>query len=260
MPSTKGKSWFRGVGRIGIGSRGVIYLILAYLAFDIARRGSAPAQADSTGAIEEIGHRSGGPALLALLAVGLGSYALWRLSDAVLSREGTLKRFGSVAIAIIYLSLLDRAVELAAGQKTSGGASANPQPLVLRVLGWPAGKEIVGAGGAVLVIAGASLGLWGILHRYSKDLALERVSRGLRRTIRSLGTSGDLTRGLLLALVGAYLIGTAASGNPSQAKGIDQALKALVRHSYGAILVGFVAMGLFCFAIYSFFEARYRRL
>jgi hypothetical protein len=259
-PSTRGHGWVQVVGRIGIGSRGAIYVILAYLAFDIARHGNAPAQATSTGALEEVGHRDGGSVLLALLAAGLGCYAIWRLVNAVVSREGALKRAGSVAIAVIYFGLLARAIELAAGHSTSGGASANPEPLVVKVLGWPAGTEIVGVGGATLVIAGVGLGLWGILHRYSKSLALERLSRGWRRTIRTLGSLGDLARGFLLALVGAYLIATAASGNPSQAKSIDQALKALVHHSYGAILIGAVALGLVCYGMYSFFEATIRRL
>ena len=198
--------------------------------------------------------------MVVVLADGLGSYAVWRLLDAAMSREGIWKRLGSLAIAVIYFGLLARAIELAAGHRTNGGASANPEPFVVKVLRWPAGKEIVGAGGATLVIAGVALGLWGVFHRYSKSLALERLSRSWQRTVRTLGSLGDLARGFLLGLVGAYLIVTAASGNPSQAKGIDQALKSLVHHPYGAVLIGAVALGLLCFGIYSFFDARLRRL
>ena len=259
-PSTKGHDWLQTMGRIGIGSRGVIYLILAYLAFDIARHGKAPAQASSTGALEEVRNRSGGLALLVVLALGLGSYAIWRLLNAVLSKEGMVKRLGSLAIAVIYFGLLARAIELAAGHSTGGGVSANPEPFVGRVMGWPGGKEIVGVCGVALVIAGVGLGLWSLLHRYSKSLAIGRLSRGWQRTVRALGATGDLSRGFLLALVGSYLIGTAATGNPSQAKGVDQALKALVHHSYGAVLIGFVALGLLFFGIFSFFDARLRRL
>ncbi len=257
--ATRTAGWVRTVGRAGLSARGVIYLILAYLALDIARHGSAPAQADSTGALEEVGHRTGGSALLVLLAVGLGAYAIWRIFNAAVSREGMLKRLGSVAIAVIYFGLLVRAVELATGHQASGGASANPQPLVAKVMGWHGGQGIVGAGGAVLVIAGLGLAVWGLLGRSSKSLRLEQVSRGWRRAVRTLGAVGDVARGFLLALVGAYLMGTAASNNPSQAKGIDQALKALVHHGYGAILIGAVALGLLCFGLFSFCEARYRR-
>src|ERR1700722_14083561 len=212
-PSTHGLGWVQTMGRIGIGSRGVIYAVLAYLAFDIARHGNAPAQANSTGALEEVGHRSGGSALLVLLAVGLGSYAIWRLLSAVLNQEGVLKRLGSVAIAVIYFGLLVRAIELV-GHSTSGGASTNPEPLVVKVLKWPTGKEILGVGGTSLVIAEVGLALWGILHRYSKSLAMERLSQGWKRTVRTLGSVGDLARGFLLALVGAYLIKAAISSNP----------------------------------------------
>ena len=258
--STPRFGWMQIVGRIGIGTRGVIYLILAYLAFDIARHGNAPTQATSTGALEEVGHRSGGSALLILLAVGLGSYAIWRLLEAMIGRQGILKRIGSLVIAVIYCGLFARALELAAGHSTNGGAAANPGPVVEKVMGWPAGKQIVELGGATLIIAGVVLGLWGTFHCYSTSLDLGQVTQGWRSTIRVLGALGDLARGFLLALVGAYLMGTATSDHPSQAKGIDQALKALVGHSYGAILIGFVALGLLCFGLYSFFDARIRRL
>jgi hypothetical protein len=52
------RGWVRTVGRIGIASRGVIYLLLAYLAFDIARHGSAPTQTSSTGALQELEART----------------------------------------------------------------------------------------------------------------------------------------------------------------------------------------------------------
>ncbi len=257
--ATRSRTWVRTLGRTGIASRGVIYVILAYLAFDIARHGTAPAQTTSTGALEEVGRREGGSDLLILLAVGLGSYAVWRLVDAVASSEGLLKRLGSVAIAVVYFGLLVRAIQLAVGHQANAGASANPQPMVAKVLGWPGGKEIVGVGGVVLVIAGVALAVWGLFHRYTKTLALERVGRGWQRIVRTLGVSGDVARGFLIALVGTYLIGTAASNNPGQAKGIDQALKSLVHHPYGAIVIGAVSLGLLCFGLYSFFEARLRR-
>lgn len=111
--------------------------------------------------------------------------------------------------------------------------------------------------GAALVVAGAGLALWGLVHRYSNDLALERVNRGWRGAIRTLGALSDLARGFLLALGGDYLVGTALSDNPAQAKAID---RTLVHHPYGAIMIGLVALGLLRFGVYFFFDARLRRL
>jgi hypothetical protein len=245
--------------RLGIGARGVIYVVFAYLAFDVARHGSAPAQADSTGALAEVGRRAGGTPILVVLAVGLACYAGWRLFDGLSGGHAVLRRLGSIAIAVIYIGLLVRALELAAGHPTSGGASANPTPDVSRVLRWNHGAEIVGAAGAVLVIAGVGLALWGIFHRYSKNLDLERLSLPRQRVIRLLGALGNFARGFLLVLVGGFLLKTAVTSDPNQAKGVDQALQALVHHSYGAILIAGVALGLFCFGLFSFAEARLRR-
>ncbi len=250
----------RTVGRIGIASRGVIYLLLAYLAFDIARHGSAPSPTSSTGALQELEARTGGTLLLVLLALGLACYAAWRLFDAVAGAGGALRRASSLAVVIIYGALCVRAVELVADHSARGGASSNPEPWVARIMGWPGGTVAIEVAGAVLVGASIMLGIWGLLHRYDKNLALERLSRPWRKAVKVLGGLGDLARGSLLALFGVYLMEAAVTSNPTRAKSVDQTLRALVHHSFGAIAIGAIALGLASFGIYSFFDARLRRL
>jgi Domain of Unknown Function (DUF1206) len=255
-----GRGWVCTVGRVGIASRGVIYLLLAYLAFDIARHGSAPAQTSSTGALQELEARTGGVFLLVVLAIGLGCYAGWRLFDAVTGRNGVIRRITSLGVAVIYGALCVRAVELVADHSASGGVSSNPEPWVAKIMGWSGGTLAIEVGGAVLVGAGITLGAWGLLHRYDKSLALERMSRPWQTAIKVLGGLGDLARGFLLALFGVYLIEAAVTTNPSQAKSVDEALRGLVHHPFGALAIGAVALGLMSFGIYSFFDARLRRL
>jgi hypothetical protein len=228
------------IARVGIASRGVIYLLLAYLAFDIAQHGSAPAQTSSTGALQEVRGRPGGAALMVALALGLACYGLWRLLDALTQRRGAAKRVSSFVIAVLYFGLCAQAVRLISGQASSNSASSNPVPLVAKVLRWSGGPTIVEVTGVVLVGAGAVLAIWGIGHQFEKDLAAARA--------------------FLVILVGIYLIKAGAASNPTQAKSVDESLKALVHHPYGAIAIGLVALGLVCFAFYSFVDARLRRL
>ena len=115
------RGWIRTLGRLGIASRGVIYLLLAYLAFDIARHGSAPTQTSSTGALQELEARTGGKLLLVVLAIGLGCYAAWRFFDVVTGANGAMRRVSSLSVGIIYGVLCIRAVELVAGHSASGG-------------------------------------------------------------------------------------------------------------------------------------------
>ncbi|GHO43354.1 hypothetical protein KSX_15170 [Ktedonospora formicarum] len=42
--------------------------------------------------------------------------------------------------------------------------------------------------------------------------------------------------------------------------GLDGALQVLAQQPFGAILLGVVAFGLFSYGVYSFVEARYRRI
>ena len=197
------RGWVRTAGRVGIASRGVIYLLLAYLAFDIARHGSAPTQTSSTGALQELESRTEGKFLLVVLAVGLGCYAGWRLFDAVTgsSRGGATRRISSFSVGIIYVALCVRAVQLVAGHPTSGGASSNPEPWVAKIMGWSGGTVAIEVAGAVLLGAGVGLGAWGLFHRYGKSLALERISHPWRTAVKILGGFGDLARGSILVLV-----------------------------------------------------------
>ncbi len=254
------RTWVHAIARVGIASRGVIYLLLAYLAFDIARHGSAPTQTSSTGALQEVRDRPGGNALMVVLALGLACYGSWRLLDALIQRRGVAKRISSFVIAVVYFGLCAQAVRLMSGQASNNGASSNPVPLVAKVLRWSGGPAIVEVTGVVLVGAGAGLAIWGILHHFEKDLALERIGRKTQHLVKVLVGMGDAARGFLVILVGIYFIKAGAASNPTQAKSVDESLKALVHHSYGALAIGLVALGLLFFAFYSFFDARLRRL
>ncbi len=110
--------------------------------------------------------------------------------------------------------------------------------------------------GAALLGAGVGLGVWGVFHRYEKSLAMERVSAPWRATIKVLGAFGDLARGSVLVLVGLYLIEAAVTADPAQAKSVDQALRTLVHHHFGALALGAIALGLLSFSLFSFADAR----
>src|SRR5579885_3120769 len=55
-------------------------------------------------------------------------------------------------------------------------------------------------------------------------------------------------------------LGCAVQHNPGEAKGLDSALAELASQPFGPILLGIVALGLIAYGIYSFVEARYRKV
>jgi hypothetical protein len=78
---------FQLLARGGIAARGIVYILVGYLAVKIAFGKSGQA-ADRQGALQTVAHTTGGTLILWLLAVGFAGLALWHLSEALLGQAG----------------------------------------------------------------------------------------------------------------------------------------------------------------------------
>lgn len=259
-----------GLARAGIGARAVIYVVLAYIAVAIAANRRAPAPASGQGALAEVGRQPGGRPMLAVLALGLAAYALWRFLQAIgrgpaLGHEGQPKayhRAGWLVLAGVYGYLCGRAISLALSSAAgrSSGASSHPQTLVAQALRWPAGPLWVGATGVVAGASGLSLAVWGVAHDYRANVDPARAGSKVFGLARATGAVGEATRGLLVVLVAIYLVKAAGQDNPSQAKSLGQALSSFSRGAAGTVSLALAAAGLLCFAAFTVAEAAYKKL
>ena len=77
--------WLRAVSRLGLTCRGVVYLLVGYLAIRLAlaTHGRTGAPASSAGAVQAVVAPAWGRVPLVLLIAGLGAYALSQLVEAV---------------------------------------------------------------------------------------------------------------------------------------------------------------------------------
>ena len=82
----------------------------------------------------------------------------------------------------------------------------------------------------------------------------------MRRWIVAIGVVGQVARGIVFALIGVFLVKAAVEYDPHSAVGVDGALRRLQHAPYGSAVLAVVAAGLIVFALYSFSDARYRRL
>ena len=253
---------FEGLARAGFVARGLIYGIIGVLAIKLAL-GVGGKATDQQGAMQTVAHQPFGKALLVLLAIGLGGYALWRLTHAALghgpeARDSTMDRVAAAGSGLVYAGLCFLAVEILL--LGSGGNSGSPDKTTAGVLGWPGGPWLIGIAGAVMIGVAAYQGYRGVSHDFLEDSKSEEMAPIVRRWIMWIGTFGHLARMVVFALVGVFLIKAAVDYRPSKAVGIDGALAKLSNSSHGPILLGVVAAGLIAFAIYSLSDARYRRI
>ena len=247
-----------GAGRAGLVARGVIYLVVAVLAARIALGAAGnDQQADQRGALAEVAERSFGSALLVLLAVGFGCYALWRAVRAFTGEESEEpephKRAADLGRAVIHISLMLTTISVLRddGSNEQGNASQEWTARLMET-GW--GRWVVAAVGAA-VLGG---GLWLIRRGFSEKFRkhLER----LRGWVVTLGKAGHIGRGVAFAFIGAFVVRAAVRFDPNEPIGLDAALRDLAHSAWGRVVVLVVAAGLGAFGLFSIAESRDRRV
>lgn len=257
-------SWLEGLARAGLAARGVLYVVVGVLALQIAF-GKKGEQADKQGALAALARQPFGKVLLVAVAVGFAGYAVWRLVSAFLDTEGDgsdaggwAKRAGDLGRGLLYGGFFVAAVRLLTG--SSGDDRTKEADLTAKVLEAPAGRVAVALVGLAVIGAGLYNGYRALSRKYRKKLETGSISATARRWLTGIATAGLAARMVVFCLIGAFLVKAAVRYDPNQAVGVDGALKRLADRPYGPWLLGLVAVGLFLFGIYSFVEARYRRV
>jgi hypothetical protein len=258
--------WLKGLARAGLVAKGVTFALVAVLALNVALRGSGDVE-DRPGALHEVAQSSFGRVLLAVLAVGLAGYAIWRLVLAVLGRkletgerESAPKRVADVARAALYGWLAFLCAELVLDADEASGPGNDQQELTARILDWPLGRWLVGAAGLAVIGAGVFNLYRALSQKFRKDLKEEQMKGEERRSYTVIGVIGHAARGVVFLLVGFFITRAAWEYDPNDSIGLDGALAKLAHAPYGPLLLGGVAAGLLAYALFCFVQARYRRV
>jgi len=256
--------WVERLARFGLAARGLVYAVVGLLAVQTAFFGRG-ATTDTRGAIQKIAEQS--RPLLALVAIGLVGYALWRFSQALLDPEnkgrdakGLLKRGAMLGSGIIYSGLAWAAFRILTGQGSAGSAGGGNERITATVLDKPFGRWLVALAGLAVIAGGLQQ-----LHRawkrsFEEKLNLGQMDATERRLALRTGQLGLAARGIVFLLTGSFLVRAAWTYDASEARGLRGALDTLASQPHGPWLLGAVALGLVAFGAYSFLEARYRRI
>ena len=236
----------------GLVARGLLYLVLAVLAFELVTSGGA--EVDARGALHDLAHDSVGGVLVAILFVGFLGFALWQLYMAVRSEE-LPDRLADGARALIYGFLAVLALSFLTTDSSSGNSDQTSQSWTSKVLDWPAGQLLVSAIGLIIIGGGAYL-LWRALSGRAQDeSAVGDAAPRETPALHVLGAVGNVARGGVVALIGVFLLKAAIEHDPDDTVGLDGALKRLVDSSIGKVVVVLVALGFALFGVYSIARA-----
>jgi len=236
--------------RIGFAARGLLYLIIGYLALSLGRA------EDAGGALEHVSREAGG-LVLGALALGFLAYGIWRVADAIFDTQskgedakGIAGRLAGAVSGLIHLGLAFTAVKLALGSGSGGDSSESAESGAAAAMSLPGGDILLYAAAAILAVAGvAQLGI-AFTRRFCKHLAPEAKTRWW---VIAAGLGGHAARGIIF-LAAAWLVFNATRHHQAEEAGaLGDALLSLPESLRFA-----VAAGLCLFGLYSLIEARYR--
>lgn len=253
--------WIERLARAGLAAKGIVYLVVGLLAAQAAI-GSGTAT-DSTGALQRIEDEWWGTALLAVIAVGLIGFAIWRFVAALFDPEGdgAAQRIFHVVSGVVHGALALQAGRMALGSGAAGSGSTNQaSSRTADLMSQPFGIWIVGILGAVIAGYGVYRLYEASTARLDDRLALGRLSRDAKRWVIRIGRAGVAARGVVFGIIGWFLISAALEENPGQARGLGGALRTLQDQPYGPVLLAAVAIGLIAYGLYQMLEARYRAI
>jgi hypothetical protein len=256
--------WVEGLARFGLVAQGISFGLVGVLAIELAL-GEGGKATDREGALRTIARDGFGRIAVIVLAVGFGSYALWRLAQVVLGHEVEepggkkkwTKRITSLGKAAIYGALCAAAVSILAGED---GGKGKEQEATQGILGWPGGQWIVGA--IAVAIGGAAL--WNLYRavsgQYKESLKTMKMSSTELRWTTRIAFVGLMARAVVFGLVSWFFFKAAVDYDAEKARGLDGALRKLATQAYGDWILGIVAAGLFAYGLFCLIQARYREV
>jgi hypothetical protein len=253
--------WVQRLARAGYAAKGVLYLLIGVLAVQVAA-GVGGRTTGTSGALLVLLRQPFGRVLLALIAVGLTGYALWRLYCAAFDPKHPGRRdwrraavrIGYLMSATVHGGLAWQAARLALGHG-GGGGDGQADQRTAELMAVPFGQWLVG----IVAIGVAGYGVAQIVKvaRGRGVEAMHGYDPNVRRTVERAARIGLVARGVVFGIMGLFLARAALQRDPSEAGGVADALRELAHQPYAPILLGGVALGLAAYGAYQLALSRW---
>lgn len=238
--------------RVGYFVNGVLHIVIGIIALQLAFGGKG-SSADQSGALGALADNALGLVTLWVAVVAWLGLAVWQVTEAVSGGWETSDRLKAAAKAVVYLALSWTAFRFASGSGSSSRKQS--RDFTASLMEKPAGQWLVAAVGLAIVGVGVYHVVKGWKRKFLEDLETQPGE-----WIVKAGRIGYIAKGVALAIVGALFVLAAVRHKPSEASGLDGALRNLLGAPGGEVLLGLVALGLVAFGVYSFGRARHARV
>lgn len=263
--------WIRPLARMGCAAVGSVYVLVGILAL-LALSGRLTGSADEDRMVYILMGVPGGPAIIWGIVIGAAAYVVWRIVEALADPHG----FGAGPAGLVQRSAMGlsgsfygliafSAARIALGRAGGTGEAAEneQQLLVAQVLAWSAGSWLVGAAGLLVVGFGIAQFVLVARRSYASDIRIAPRTPRARTIIHALAWYGYAARGVILCVLGYFLVKAAATHDPEAAGDTDTAFDFIGGglagdSAFAIVALGTIAYGLFmsaCAVWYRFEKA-----
>ncbi len=244
---------FNWLVRGGFAARGIIYIVLGYIALTTA----GEAKGGGAAVYDYLQDVPLGTVLLWIMTLGLVAYAAFKFLSAIADiqhrgrdTQGIAKRIGDAASGVAHLFLAYACYQFASGEKQSSGGQGGGQEMAGSVLSMDLGGVVIGLIGLGFLAAAFMQGKAAITAHF-----MHRISARAPDGIETVGRLGHAARAVVFAIIGWSMVQGAWLSSESEVKGLGEAILSL-RDT--GVLYTLVAVGLILFGIFGLVTARYR--
>ena len=253
--------WFDKAIRAGLVAYGVVHLLIAWLALQLAF-GESEGAASSKGAMQQLAEQPFGTTLLWLVAIGMLMLVLWKLLDAWKGHEDEdddkskwAKKGFDVLKAVLYGTIGVSALRAAmgGGSSSKGGTDST----TAKIMDLPGGQFLVGLIGLAIIGYGANQIRTAYTEKFREKITAQGKAGDAGQAYIYFGKAGYTAKGIAVGIVGGLFLYAAVTHEAKKSGGLDQALHTVLQQPFGPFLLGIIAVGIACYGLFCFARARY---
>lgn len=253
-PTSTDDPRLRHLARAGYAALGVVYLVIGWLAIQLAL-GDRSGTPSSSGALRELAQQPLGGVLVWAVSIGLFLLAVWQVVMAFAEDE-VKDRVEAAGKAVVYAVIGFSGVKVATGSGSSG-KSKGEETWTATLMDLPGGQLIVGAIGLGIIGYGLYQVYKAWTDEYADDLSSEGKSGSTGTAYLWFGKIGTAARGVAFVIVGGLFCYAAITHDAKKSGGLDQALFEVLDMPAGPVLLFVIALGLACFGLFTLARARH---
>lgn len=252
--------------RAGYFANGIVYLLIGGWAL-VAAAGSVDSTTGTSGALRFVLHQRYGQVMLSVIAAGLAAYATWCFVRAALDPDcegrtarGIARRAVQFGKGVVYVALVITVIGIIRGAAGHDEDEGRVRDWTATLMSFPMGIWLVGLTGLCVIVFGLRQPYRALSIELDEPLDVARMSPAAHAWTTRFTRFGMSARGIVFAVIGAFLVVAAINENPTEAHGVGGALRVLRHRPYGDKLLALVAAGLMAYGAFMLLLARYRRI